>query len=218
MYSKNSNWIDSLNRSAGSSPSKTTAPCSPGEVLVEKPGGASEDSREVGLPVVPLVGLEVGPGHAAARAIEGVKVIADRASEIPRAFKIGVGSQGVFLQIPAEQTGAIRGVILRITAAGQVAKDAASSFGAQAGVGPVQPELGLAHPGRPGHHGQRAWDQTSPSSRSSSSIPKTCLSLVIRSSHPPGGTRPRPPFSVLDCGSVVSGRDKTESPQLERPR
>ncbi len=70
------------------------------EMLVEKAGGAAEDPGQVGLPFVPLVRLEVPSGHAAARAIDGMEVIADRLGEIPSRSKSGVAS-GDTRQIPS---------------------------------------------------------------------------------------------------------------------
>ena len=48
------------------------------EVLVEEADREPEDPGQVGLPGVPVVGLEVAAGHAAARAGERVEVVADR--------------------------------------------------------------------------------------------------------------------------------------------
>ena len=93
MYSKNSNWIDSLNRSAGSRPSKTTRRV-PGRSADRRTRPQQRRIRDrSAFHSCHCVGLEVGPGHAAARAIEGVKVIADRASEVPGAFEIRVRRQ-----------------------------------------------------------------------------------------------------------------------------
>ena len=48
-------------------PVEDDAPGAPREVLIEEAGRAAEDSREVGLPFVPLVGLEVRRGSPGGR-------------------------------------------------------------------------------------------------------------------------------------------------------
>ena len=62
---------------------------SPDEVLVEEADRVAEDPGQVGLPGVPVVGLEVAPGHAAAGAGERVEVVAERAVEVPDASRSG---------------------------------------------------------------------------------------------------------------------------------
>ena len=119
-------------------------------------------------------------GHPAACAIEWVKVIADRPGEIPDAFKVGVRGQRIFAQLPAEQARRIGAVILRIAAAGQVAKTPRRAFSAQAGVGPLQTRAGScprrSHP-RP--RSMSPEEALRPLRGRARSIPKACLALVI---------------------------------------
>ena len=60
----------------------------PDEVLVEEGDRAAEDAGEVGLPGVPVVGLEVAAGHAAAGAGERVEVVAERPVEVPDGVQV----------------------------------------------------------------------------------------------------------------------------------
>jgi hypothetical protein len=127
------------------------------EMLVEKTNRAAEDPGQVGLPFVPLFGLEVAPGHAPSGAIYGMEVIANRPREIPSSVEVRRDRQGILAQFPIEQARGIGRVILRITATRQVANDASTPFGIHAGIGPLQSKLGFAYSRRAGHHGERTW-------------------------------------------------------------
>ena len=55
-------------------------PAAAGEMLVEEADRTSEDPRQVALPFVPLLGLEIAARDPSAAAVDRVEIIADRAA------------------------------------------------------------------------------------------------------------------------------------------
>ena len=119
-------------------------------------------------------------------------------------FKIRVRRQRGVSSSQPNRRARYGGVILGIAAAGQVAKDAAASLRAQAGVGPVQTEVRLADPGRPGHHGQRAGNQASPKVAVERLDPKN-LPVTGHSRLMPGRSKTAiiDTLKPLNCGSAA---------------
>ena len=130
------------------------------EVRVEERDRVAEDPGQVGLPGVPVVGLEVAAGDAPAGAGERVEVVAERRGRSPRRPSRSTGpSDGYSSQVPAELRRGVAGVVLGVAPAGEVADDPAAALGLEPVVGPAQPELGLARAGRPGQDGQGAREE-----------------------------------------------------------
>src|SRR3954471_5606820 len=130
------------------------------EMFIEKINRLTEDSRQICLPGMPVVGIEVAAGDATAGASGGVEVVADGRGEVPEAFEVEVegGVDGVGSQVPAEVLPGVSRVILAVAPAREVADQAATALGRAPRVGPGQPQLRLARPGGPGHDGERARD------------------------------------------------------------
>src|SRR5262249_10609459 len=131
------------------------------EVLIKESGSTAEYSGEVRLPLVPLVGIDIGPGHAPPGAIHRMEVIADRPLEVPGRRKIGTRRHWKLGKLPAEEARGVVAVALRITPAGQVAHDAAATLDGQAGIRPPQSKLRLADARRTGDHSERPGKQPS---------------------------------------------------------
>ena len=131
----------------------------PDEPGIEEFDRLPEDPRQVGFPGVPVVRLQVAPGHAPPRSGERVEVVADGPVEVPDAFEVDAPLGGVFLQLPAEERPGVAGVILGVAPAREVADHAATALGEQAPVGPLEAELRLACTGRAGQDGQGAGDE-----------------------------------------------------------
>ena len=168
--------LDRVAESLGRLQSVEDDPTAPaGEMLIEEAGGAAEDPRQVALPFVPLLGLEIAARDPSAAAVDRVEVIAERRVKSQAWSKSGVGRQRVVVQVPVEQPRGILGVILRIAATGQVADDARAALRRPARTGP---SAGRAASCR--RRSRRPRRSTCPGAallpdcRSSSSIPKAC--------------------------------------------
>ena len=83
------------------------------------------------------------------------------AREIPGVVEVRCGRQRELVEVPIEEPRGVFGVILGIAARGQVADDPAPPFAAQPALCPSQTELRLADARRPGHHGERARQESS---------------------------------------------------------
>ena len=73
--------------------------------------------------------IEVAPGDPAARAGEGVEVVAEAAGEVPDAVEVDDPLRGILRHRPAEERVGVAGVVLRVAAAREVADDAPAAVG-----------------------------------------------------------------------------------------
>ena len=131
------------------------------KLAIEEGDGTSQDPGEIGLPDVPLVGVEVTPGHSATGPGKWVQVIADRSFEVPDIGQVRGVRKFVRGNGPAELLERIVGMILGITATGQVANHPPASLSAQAGIRPPEAKLGFPSSGRSGDDRQCAREKTS---------------------------------------------------------
>ncbi len=131
------------------------------EIRVKVADRRAQDPRQVGLPGVPVVRLQVAAGDATAGTVEGVEVVAQGPVEVPDAWEVQrtVGIER--LKVPVEQLPGITGVILGVSPAGQIAEDAPTPLGREPLIGPSQTELRFARAGGPGEDRQGAREQTS---------------------------------------------------------
>ena len=151
MYSKSSNWIDSLGRSTGSMPSTTAPPRALHEIAVEKSDRGRKTPAQFGLPIVPCLEFQIGPGYPPPLMIEDVDIIAARIQALEEfiQFVMRVGLDR--LQLPCEHALGVSRVILRVAPRAHVENNAAPALLIQAGLGEMQPKLGFAYAGCPYH-------------------------------------------------------------------
>ena len=131
-----------------------------GEMLVEETDGAAEDPRQVALPFVPLLVLEVPARDATPAAIDRVEVIADRPGEIPGVVEVGRASSADTHSGPSRKaaTRTRRDSGNRRDWSGR--RGSLASLRRPAPLRPAQAELRLADARRPGHDRQRARKQS----------------------------------------------------------
>ena len=107
------------------------------EVLIEETHRAAEDPRQVRFPLMPLLVLDVPARDSTPATIDRVEVVADRPVKVPGTAEFGGHRQRVFIQVPVKKPRRVLGVILRIAATGQVAKDPSLPLAGQSRIAPT---------------------------------------------------------------------------------
>src|SRR5205085_9590812 len=128
------------------------------EVAVEKGNRGTQAGVQLGLPVSPIVPIQIAAGDAAAVVIEDVEIVSRGIAEKAFDFHLSLGVHR--RQPPIEHSPGILGMALRIAAAGAIENESAVLLLCAAGVSELQAELRLADAGSTDHNGQRPGDQS----------------------------------------------------------
>ena len=141
------------------------------EIAVEKGDRGPQPGVQLGLPVAPVVPVQIAPRHAPAVVVEDVQVVevvgrlrvpsSQRHTEWLRQKIVQIHRPlGIHRrQPPIEHSPGIFGVALRIAAAAAIEDDAAVAFLLLAGMGKLQTELRLADARRADDDRERAGNQ-----------------------------------------------------------
>lgn len=133
------------------------------EVAVEEGDGGAEARVELGLPVLPVVPIEVAASNAAAVVGEDVEVVGQ--SSIKKPLHIDLLLNIHRRNLPVEHAFGVFGVALRIATAGTIEDDASMLFLPLSGIRELNAKLRFTDAGGTDDDGQRAGDKAAPEGR-----------------------------------------------------